>query len=104
MGFQSIGQTLTGYLGEGLALRPDAAIVAEDGGGRETLAIDLAHQMIVDVRLPRHPLSLPPPPLSLSPPFTPRREHAEMAPLLPGLLFIAWTRWSRRPKSRSVIP
>jgi hypothetical protein len=28
--------------------------VAEDGGGGEVVALDLAHQVLVDVRLPRH--------------------------------------------------
>lgn len=41
-------------LGEARGLRPEAAVEAEDGGGAEVLAIDLAHQVVVDVRLPRH--------------------------------------------------
>jgi hypothetical protein len=41
-------------LGEALGLRPGAAVVADDGGGAEVLAIDLAQQVVVDVRLPRH--------------------------------------------------
>jgi hypothetical protein len=28
--------------------------VAEDGGGGEVVALDLAHQVLVDVSLPRH--------------------------------------------------
>lgn len=38
------------------ALSPDAAIVADNGSGGEVLAlaINVAHQMIIDVRLPRH--------------------------------------------------
>jgi hypothetical protein len=29
--------------------------VADDGGGGEVVALDLAHEVLVDVRLPRHP-------------------------------------------------
>ena len=36
------------------ALSPGVAVVAEDGGGGQILTVDLAHQVIVDVRLPRH--------------------------------------------------
>lgn len=46
------------YLGKGGALRPDAAVLADNGSGRQMLAVDVAHQMIVDVRLPRHLLLL----------------------------------------------
>lgn len=42
------------YLREGGALCPDGAVVADDGGGGEVVALDLAHQVLVDVRLPRH--------------------------------------------------
>lgn len=42
-------------LGEALGLRPGAAVVADDGGGAEVLAFDLAQEVVVDVRLPRHP-------------------------------------------------
>lgn len=42
------------YLGEVGGLRPDAAVVADDGGGGEVVAVNLAHQVVVDVRLPRH--------------------------------------------------
>jgi acetyl-CoA carboxylase alpha subunit len=41
-------------LGEGIGLRPDGAVVAEDGGGGEALALDVAEQVLVHVRLPRH--------------------------------------------------
>jgi hypothetical protein len=41
-------------LGEALGLRPNAAVVTDDGGGAEMLSFDLAHQVLVDVRLPRH--------------------------------------------------
>lgn len=41
-------------LGECGALRPDGAVVAGDGRGREVVALDLAHQVLVHVRLPRH--------------------------------------------------
>jgi hypothetical protein len=41
-------------LGEGIGLRPDGAVVAEDGGGGEVVALDVAHQVLVHVRLPRH--------------------------------------------------
>jgi hypothetical protein len=47
-------------LRELVGLRPNAAVKANDGGGGELLAIDVAHQVVVDVRLPRH-LALPPP-------------------------------------------
>jgi len=40
---------------EGGALSPDGAVVADDGGGGEVVALDLAHEVLVDVRLPRHP-------------------------------------------------
>lgn len=36
------------------ALGPDGAVVADDGGGGEVVALDLAHEVLVDVRLPRH--------------------------------------------------
>ena len=44
------------YLREGRTLSPDRAIMADDGSGGEVLAsaIDVAHQMIIDVSLPRH--------------------------------------------------
>ncbi|RRT53801.1 hypothetical protein B296_00037400 [Ensete ventricosum] len=45
-------------LREGSAHGPDAAVVAEDGGGGEMLAVNLAHQVVVDISLPRHPLFL----------------------------------------------
>ena len=41
-------------LREGVGLGPDGAIVAEDSGGREALAVDVAEQVVVHVRLPRH--------------------------------------------------
>lgn len=42
-------------LGEGIALSPDAAVVAEDGGGGEACAVaDVAEEVVVHVRLPRH--------------------------------------------------
>lgn len=43
-------------LGEGSALSPDGAIGAEDGSGREmlTTAVDVTHQMLINVSLPRH--------------------------------------------------
>jgi hypothetical protein len=44
----------TTYRREGGALSPDAAVVADDGGGGEVVPVDLAHQVVVDVRLPRH--------------------------------------------------
>lgn len=44
-----------GYLREGLALRPDTAVVSDDGGGREGMPVaHIAHQVLVDVGLPRH--------------------------------------------------
>ena len=50
-----------GYLREGRALSPDGAVVADDGGGGEVLpgAVDVAHQVLVHVGLPRHFLLLP---------------------------------------------
>lgn len=45
------------YLREGGALSPDGTVLTEDGSGREAdagLAFDLAHQMLIDVSLPRH--------------------------------------------------
>jgi hypothetical protein len=36
------------------ALSPDGAVVAEDGGGGEVVPLYLAHQVVVNVRLPRH--------------------------------------------------
>ena len=47
------------YLREGGALGPDGAILAEDRCGSEMLTVDLAHEMIIDVGLPRHLFSLP---------------------------------------------
>uniref|UniRef100_A0A2P2K1F8 Profilin-6 n=1 Tax=Rhizophora mucronata TaxID=61149 RepID=A0A2P2K1F8_RHIMU len=41
-------------LREAGALSPDATVVADDGGSRETVAVDVAHEVVVDVRLPRH--------------------------------------------------
>lgn len=41
-------------LREGRALGPYAAIVADDGGGGEMLAVDLTHEVVIYVRLPRH--------------------------------------------------
>lgn len=35
-------------------MSPDASIVSEDGRRREMVAFDVAHQMIVNVCLPRH--------------------------------------------------
>lgn len=46
------------YLRERWALGPDAAIVANNCRGGKVLAIDLAHQVLVDVCLPRHLVSL----------------------------------------------
>lgn len=47
-------------LREGRTLSPDAAVETDDGGGSEMLplAINVAHQMIINIRLPRHFLSL----------------------------------------------
>lgn len=47
-------------LREGRTLSPDAAVETDDGGGGEmlALAINVAHQMIINIRLPRHFLSL----------------------------------------------
>jgi hypothetical protein len=42
------------YRGKRGALSPDGAVVADDGGGGEVVALDLAHQVLVHVRLPRH--------------------------------------------------
>lgn len=42
------------HRGEGGALSPDAAIKANDRGGGEMNTFHLAHQVIVDVSLPRH--------------------------------------------------
>ena len=36
------------------ALSPNAAVMADDGGGGEVVAVDLAQQVVVHVRLPRH--------------------------------------------------
>ena len=41
-------------LRESGALSPNAAVMADDGGGREMVAFDIAHQMVVHVCLPRH--------------------------------------------------
>jgi hypothetical protein len=41
-------------LREAGALGPHASIVADDGRGGEMLAVDLAHQVVINVRLPRH--------------------------------------------------
>lgn len=44
-------------LRESGALRPDCAVVTEDGGGGEfqaSLAFNIAHQVLIDVSLPRH--------------------------------------------------
>ena len=39
-------------LREGLALGPDGVVVADDGSGGETIAFDVAQEMIIYVRLP----------------------------------------------------
>lgn len=46
-------------LRERRALRPNAAVVADDGSGGKVLAlaVDVAHEMVVYVCLPRHFLS-----------------------------------------------
>ena len=46
-------------LWERRALRPDAAVVADDGSYGEVLAlvVDVAHQMVIYICLPRHFLS-----------------------------------------------
>lgn len=36
------------------ALSPDAAVEADDGGGGELLTLNIAHEVIIDVGLPRH--------------------------------------------------
>lgn len=44
-------------LREGGALSPDSAVVTKNGGGSECvagLAFNVAHQMLIDVSLPRH--------------------------------------------------
>lgn len=41
-------------LRESGALGPNAAVVADDGGGREVVAFNFAHQMVVYIGLPRH--------------------------------------------------
>ncbi len=41
-------------LRESGALGPNAAIVADDGRGREVIAFDFTHEMVIDVGLPRH--------------------------------------------------
>ena len=38
-----------GYLWEVGALGPDAAVVADDGGGSEVAAVNLGHQVVVYV-------------------------------------------------------
>lgn len=45
-------------LGEAGALGPDVAVLADDGGGGQVVALHLAHQVLVDVLLPRHLRSL----------------------------------------------
>ena len=45
-------------LRESRALGPNAAVVADDGCGGEVIAFDFAHEMIIDVGLPRHLLLL----------------------------------------------
>lgn len=42
-------------LRESGALSPNAAVLAEDSGGREMIAINFAHEMFIDIGLPRHP-------------------------------------------------
>ena len=41
-------------LREGGALSPDAAVMAEDRRGGEVLAVDIAHEVLINVSLPRH--------------------------------------------------
>jgi hypothetical protein len=41
-------------LGESGALGPHTAIMADNGGSRQMVALDFAHQMIINVCLPRH--------------------------------------------------
>lgn len=47
-------------LREGRALSPNATVMANNGSGGEMLAgaVDITHQMIIHVSLPRHFLSL----------------------------------------------
>lgn len=42
------------YLREAGALSPDTTVVADDSRGGEVLAFDLAHQVLINVGLPRH--------------------------------------------------
>ncbi|RWW48999.1 hypothetical protein BHE74_00044891 [Ensete ventricosum] len=52
-----IGQAMMGensYMREVGALGPDDTVMAEDGGGRKVPAVDLAHEMVIHVCLPRH--------------------------------------------------
>ena len=46
------------HLRESRALGPNAAVVADDGCGGEVIAFDFAHEMIIDIGLPRHLLLL----------------------------------------------
>lgn len=39
---------------KGGALRPNAAVLAEDCRGGEAVAVNIAHQVVIDVLLPRH--------------------------------------------------
>jgi hypothetical protein len=41
-------------LRESGALGPNAAVMADDGGGGQVIAFDFAHEMLIYVGLPRH--------------------------------------------------
>jgi hypothetical protein len=44
------------HLWECGALGPNGAVVADYGGRAQVVALDLAHEVLIDVRLPRHPV------------------------------------------------
>lgn len=79
-------------LREGGALGPDAAVLAEDGGGGEGVAFDFVHQLLVHVRLPRHLSFL----LYFFDPFS-----LDKNPFLLDFFFLDWFRWWVLSSSRS---
>ncbi|RWW40860.1 hypothetical protein BHE74_00053697, partial [Ensete ventricosum] len=54
---QEKGNKVGQDLGKGCTLRPDAAVLADDRRRGEMVALDLTHQVVVHVRLPRHRLA-----------------------------------------------
>jgi hypothetical protein len=53
---QELERTRIYHLWECGALGPNGAVVADYGSGGQVVALDLAHEVLIDVCLPRHPV------------------------------------------------